>query len=126
MPRQLCRSINGSRHEIFCFKFFSWISFLRAAEYPIRTFFSNFYDYSRRYLKVKVITSVYETGNKWENFWDRKSIRNLMARCWLFSIFLTQAPFLPLSQSLFFLCSMRIYTLIQGGQMKSGQIIFFV
>ncbi len=37
-------------HEIFCFWLFSWISFLPAPEYPIRTFFEN----SRRYSQVKV------------------------------------------------------------------------
>ncbi len=40
-------------HEIFCFWFFSWISFPPAPEYPIRTV-SNFFGNSRRYSQVKV------------------------------------------------------------------------
>ncbi len=38
---------------IFCFWFFSWISFPPAPEYPIRTV-SNFFENSRRYSQVKV------------------------------------------------------------------------
>ncbi len=40
-------------HEIFCFWFFSWISFPPAPEYPIRTV-SNFFENLRRYSQVKV------------------------------------------------------------------------
>ncbi len=43
----------GQCHEIFCFWFFSWISFPPAPEYPIRTV-SNFLENSRRYSQVKV------------------------------------------------------------------------
>ena len=40
-------------HEIFCFWFFSSISFPPAPEYPIRTV-SNFFENSQRYSQVKV------------------------------------------------------------------------
>ncbi len=45
--------LKGQCHEIFCFWFFSWISFPPAPEYPIRTV-SNFFENSQRYLQVKV------------------------------------------------------------------------
>ncbi len=45
--------LKGQCHEIFCFWFFSWISFPPAPEYPIRTV-SNFFEKSRRYSQVKV------------------------------------------------------------------------
>ncbi len=44
----LKHSLKGQCHEIFCFWFFSWISFPPAPEYPIRTV-SNFFKNSRRY-----------------------------------------------------------------------------
>ena len=46
-------SLKGQCHEIFCFRFFSWISFPPAPEYPIRTV-SNFFENPRRYTQVKV------------------------------------------------------------------------
>ncbi len=45
--------LKGQCHEIFCFWFFSWISFPPAPEYPIRTV-SNFFENSRRYSQLKV------------------------------------------------------------------------
>ncbi len=45
--------LKGQCHEIFCFWFFSWISFPPAPEYPIRTVL-NFFENSRRYSQVKV------------------------------------------------------------------------
>jgi hypothetical protein len=45
--------LKGQCHEIFCFWFFSWISFPPAPEYPIRIV-SNFFENSRRYSQVKV------------------------------------------------------------------------
>jgi len=41
--------LKGQYHEIFCFWFFSSISFPPAPQYPIRTV-SNFFENSRRYL----------------------------------------------------------------------------
>ncbi len=45
--------LKGQCHEIFCFWFFSWISFPPAPDYPITTV-SNFFENSRRYSQVKV------------------------------------------------------------------------
>ncbi len=45
--------LKGQCHEIFCFWFFSWVSFPPAPEYPIRTI-SNFLENSRRYSLDKV------------------------------------------------------------------------
>ncbi len=45
--------LKGQCHEIFCFWFFSSISFSPAPEYPIRTV-SNFFENSRRYSQLKV------------------------------------------------------------------------
>ncbi len=47
------RILMGQCHNIFCYWFFSWISFPPAPEYSIRTI-SNFFVYSRRYSQVKV------------------------------------------------------------------------
>ncbi len=46
-------SLKGQCHEIFCFWFFSWISFPQAPEYTIRAV-SNFFENSRRYSQLKV------------------------------------------------------------------------
>ncbi len=45
--------LKGQCHEIFCFWFFSWISFPQAPEYTIRAV-SNFFENSRRYSQLKV------------------------------------------------------------------------
>jgi len=45
--------LKGQCHEIFCFRFFSWISFPQALEYTIRAV-SNFFENSRRYSQLKV------------------------------------------------------------------------
>ncbi len=45
--------LKGQGHEIFCFKFFSWITFSEAPENNIRVI-SNFFENSRRYSQVKV------------------------------------------------------------------------
>ncbi len=46
-------ALKGQCREIFCFWFFSWISFPQAPEYPIRTVL-NFFENSRRYSQIKV------------------------------------------------------------------------
>ncbi len=46
-------NLKGQCHEIFCFWFFSWISFPPAPEYYIKTV-SNFFENSRRYSQLKV------------------------------------------------------------------------
>jgi hypothetical protein len=45
--------LKGQCHEIFCFWFFSWISFPQASDYTIRAV-SNFLENSRRYSQLKV------------------------------------------------------------------------
>jgi hypothetical protein len=45
--------LKGQCHEIFCFWFFSWISFPQASEYTIGAV-SNFFENSRRYSQLKV------------------------------------------------------------------------
>ncbi len=46
-------TLKGQCHEIFCFLFFSWISFPPAPEYHIRTVL-NFFENSWRYAQAKV------------------------------------------------------------------------
>ncbi len=46
-------NLKGQCHEIFCFRFFSWITFPQAPDNNIR-FISIFFDNSRRYSQVKV------------------------------------------------------------------------
>ncbi len=45
--------LKGQCHEIFCFRFFSWITFPQAPENNIRII-SNFFENSRRYSQAKV------------------------------------------------------------------------
>ncbi len=47
------QDLKGQCHEIFCFWFFSWISFPQASDYTIRVV-SNFSENSRRYSQLKV------------------------------------------------------------------------
>ncbi len=46
-------SLKGQCHEIFCFRFLSWITFPQAPDNNIRII-SNFFENSRRYSQVKV------------------------------------------------------------------------
>jgi hypothetical protein len=48
---QFC--LKGQCHKIFCFCFFSWISFPQASDYNIRAVL-NFFENSRRYSQLKV------------------------------------------------------------------------
>ncbi len=52
-PARVTRLLKGQCHEIFDFRFFSWISFPQAFEYTIRAV-SNFFENSRRYSQLKV------------------------------------------------------------------------
>ncbi len=55
MGCQPCRKkipLKGQCHAIFCFWFFSWISFPPAPDYSIKTV-SNFFENSRRYSQLK-------------------------------------------------------------------------
>ncbi len=55
--------LKGQCHEIFCFQFFSRISFPPAPEYPIRIV-SNFFENSRRYSQVKVHTGINDNDGR--------------------------------------------------------------
>ncbi len=50
---RLLSSLKGQCHKIFCFWFFSWISFPPAPEYSVKTI-SNFFENSRKFLQFKV------------------------------------------------------------------------
>ncbi len=58
-------ALKGQCHEIFCFRFFSWITFSEAPENNIRII-SNFFENSRRFSQVKprCTTGVNDTGGK--------------------------------------------------------------
>ena len=45
--------LKGQCHEVFCFRFYSWITFPQAPEYIIRVV-SNFFENSRRNSQLKV------------------------------------------------------------------------
>ncbi len=49
----VCVGLKVQCHEIFCFRFFSWITFPQAPDNNIRII-SNFFENSRRYSQVKV------------------------------------------------------------------------
>ncbi len=51
--QSLRKCLKGQCHEIFCFRFFSWITFPQAPDNNIRII-SNFFENSRRYSQVKV------------------------------------------------------------------------
>ncbi len=60
--------LKGLCHKIFCFWFFSWISFPQAPEYTIRAV-SNFLENSRRYSQLKV------------DHWYQRHRRQICHRC---------------------------------------------
>ncbi len=53
LPGLYLVGLKGQCHEIFCFWFFSWISFPQALEHTISAV-SNFFENSRRYSQLKV------------------------------------------------------------------------
>ncbi len=55
--------LKGVWHEIFDFRFFSWLSVPWAHEYSLGAV-SNFFENSRRYSRMNVITGVNDTGDK--------------------------------------------------------------
>ena len=59
-------SLKGQCHEIFCFWFFSWISFPQASDHTIRAV-SNFFKNSRRYSQLMVCHQCQRhNGNWWQ------------------------------------------------------------
>ncbi len=63
--------IKGQCHEIFCFWFFSWISFPQASDYTVRAV-SIFFENSLRYAQLKVCH-----GGKWKTF-KQKNFNNIV------------------------------------------------
>ncbi len=61
-------TLKGQCHEIFCFRFFSWITFPQAPENNIRVI-SNFFENSRRYSQVKVHHRCQR--HRWQCHWHR-------------------------------------------------------
>ncbi len=69
--------LKGQCHEIFCFWFFSWISFPQASDYIIRVV-SNFFENSRRYLQLKVCHRCQRHRWQMEKTFKLKNFNNLV------------------------------------------------
>ncbi len=69
--------LKGECREIFCFWFFSWISFPPAPEYSIRTV-SNFFENSRRYLQLKVCHRCQRHQWQMEKIFNQKNFNNFV------------------------------------------------
>ena len=69
--------VKGQCHEIFCFWFFSWISFPPAPEYSIKTV-SNFFENSRRYLQLKVCHRCQRHRWQMEKIFYQKNFNNFV------------------------------------------------
>ncbi len=63
LKRLLSGYLKRQCHEIFCFRFFSWITFPQAPENNSRVI-SNFFENSRRYTGGKFATGINDTGGK--------------------------------------------------------------
>ncbi len=63
----------GSRHEIFEFRFFSWISFPHAPEYR-----GGHFEFLRKFAEILESKGVNDSGEKWKSFWDR----SFFIFCW--------------------------------------------
>jgi hypothetical protein len=91
----ILQHLKGQCHEIFCFWFFSWISFPPAPEYPIWTV-SNFFENSRRYSKVKVHHR-YQRHRRQichRCKWHRWQIMGTISGCWDLKVNLKAKMFL--------------------------------
>ncbi len=69
--------LKGQCHEIFCFWFFSWISFPLAPEYSIKTV-SNFFENSRRYSQLKVCHRCHWHRWQIEKIFNQKNFNNFV------------------------------------------------
>ncbi len=70
-------SLKGQCHEIFCFWFFSWISFPRAPEYSIKTV-SIFFENTRRYSQLKVCHRCQRHRWQMEKIFNQKNFNNFV------------------------------------------------
>ncbi len=78
--------LKGQCHEIFCFLFFSSISFPQASDYAIRAV-SNFFENSRRYSQLKVCHRCQmDTGGKWKKPSSRKILIILFGHLWVLEL----------------------------------------
>ncbi len=73
--KKLC--LKRQCHEIFCFWFFSWISFPQASDYTIRVV-SNFFKNSRRYLQLKVCQRCQRHRWQMEKTFKQKKFNNFV------------------------------------------------
>ncbi len=69
--------LKGQCHEIFCFWFFSWISFPPAPEYSLKTV-SNFFENSRRYSQLKVCHRCQRHRWQMEKIFSQKNFNNFV------------------------------------------------
>ncbi len=69
--------LKGQCHEIFCFWFFSWISFPQASDYTIRAV-SNFFENSRRYSQLKVCHRCQRHRWQMEKIFNQKNFNNFI------------------------------------------------
>ncbi len=70
-------ALKGQCHEIFDFWFFSWISFPQASEYTT-TAISNFFENSRRYLRLKVHHRCQRHWWQMEKIFKQKNFNNFV------------------------------------------------
>jgi hypothetical protein len=70
-------TLKGQCHEIFCFWFFSWISFPQASDYTIRVV-SNFFENSRRYSQLKVCHRCQRHRWQMEKTFKQKNFNNFV------------------------------------------------
>ncbi len=69
--------LKGQCHEIFCFWFFSWISFPPAPEYSIKTV-SKFFENSQRYSQLKVCHRCRWHQWQMEKIFNQKNFNNFV------------------------------------------------
>ncbi len=67
----------GQCHEIFCFWFFSWISFPQASDYITRVV-SNFFENSQRYWQLKVCHRCQRQRWQMEKTFKQKNFNNFV------------------------------------------------
>ncbi len=116
---QCCETVRlkGQCHEIFCFWFFSWISFLPAPEYSIKTV-SNFFENSRRYSQLKVCHRCQRHRWQMEKIFNQKNFNNFVwsplgSRGNIYINFCLQV-------SLWGVCSLKLFPLFATGVNDTG------
>ncbi len=77
MTAAFCTHLKEQCHEIFCFWFFSWISFPQASDYTIRAVL-NFFENSRRYSQLKVWHRYQRHRWQMEKIFNQKNFNNFI------------------------------------------------